>query len=40
MFAEGFVFGNVRVEVLERVLGDVLGHDDLVVSQDVSEGQS
>lgn len=37
--AEGLVLGDVRVEELERVLGDHAVRDDLVVADDVGQGQ-
>lgn len=40
MFTEGFVFGNVRIKVLQRVFGNVFSHNNLVVSKDVGERQS
>lgn len=40
VFTEGFVFGNIRIEVLQRVFGNVLSHNNLVVSKDVSKRQS
>lgn len=40
VFTEGFVFGNVRIKVLQRVFGNVFSHNNLVVSKDVGERQS
>lgn len=40
VFTEGFVFGNVRIQVLQRVFRDVFSHNNFVVSKDVSEWQS